>query len=1785
MSFLVVGFSDVRRRLPFSFPNSSHHSPGAVSYNVTLHQHEAPPGVESGEAGNNRVAEARGKSPEWLNGRLDPRSYLYHKEQEKGSPPSLVRKVPQIRPANNKQKNEWLGAANESEFTSREFDRLDTLLNLSLIHRKRALEVSKYLINIGRTTIETGLRMVLLHGKSKTQTKAMRNRAKIGHRLISVGEKILARGENILKTVAKGTTGRKLQSPSPKVSNFEVVTPVIKMIPLCSHGPSFYGVTLLGGIRAGHFVGHGRVDNMQACIKKCCANEQCDLAFMVKDDCFSVICYHKTLCQSVRARHVNKYRPRIAHIWRGSTGDKESRSHFNTRPTPTALRNHKNVPREDKKTIKKQIIGDNRRTNSSGSFKKHFTTGERLPPAPRSSHNPSTRQEEVKEQASVKQSFSHGKYQGSSFNASLHVIDETLRSEHSVHEEPSKTDSPTTITFGNQSAAVAHGAEQKSEFPVVSLEAQEKRNSCPHTEVKYNLGFRYGLKTGTFSYIGEVMNMIQCVEYCCLDLRCDISFLLDLSCYIVRCSNELTCHSVPYHQDKYFTKTVFVTRRFNKLLAKENTPHLWEPKYRTKEGVNTDHDKQSRVRMIAADERNSWRHENAENQNATRLITSPMKENPNKSRPWTHPQVSDKGVSVISEKIPNRDALVPETSKHKVKHHAESPRSKQQHPTCPHSEVIYNIGLRYGLKTGTFLYIGEVTSVRDCLKNCCLQLQCDIAFMLDRFCYTVKCWNDLTCRGASRPQSRYSTVAVFVTRRFNKADREYAHGKHRVKHSRATVNSTATSQLMGMSKIAASPGSDGKETYVRINPAVHQPAVLDHSEHGSSGQQPVKKRQQQNRNTKIGRNQWDQENRLVDRIANGKINQGNVWMNFAEGYKQGKPSDLVKSSNSLVAGSQTLPDSTSVSSALRDSLFRAEKKGTFVAQDRSQPNAAYETLDAQAVSGSAAFQKKLNVNRDSQLFGGESDLYNPAAKRDQSPRAQHHAGSAAYGEANDDIGSMHFESVGSSGGSSINSGFSGSGSLSPPAFIEGSGKDLESGSAALDTRDNVPRNAKTCTPVGPFYNVTLRGGFSAGNFTFLGKVSSFNECLERCCSSGVCDVTFLVLDRCFIVDCFNDYSCDLVVARNALKYKPVILYVNLTLASALGSKLPENVQSTEASKVGQGRNVSNLQRARNSTEPARTAENKTEPFRASVAVNPSKLGKFECSFGIALHNVSFRLGRQAGIFSDLGPILNTTDCARKCCEMLECNVAFIISENCFSVNCHSNESCRTLPIPGSKFNPSLIPVRKRLFQVTTVVRPDFSLNHASYDSKSNSRHWPNQTLLVYNNPSESYWHIMKNSKASVVSSPQSRKKTLRNMVVSLGESSVTRDTSRQDINGGSRNKADQIPSGTAGFLEVMTDGSRYWWQAFKPKEGHTTSPGFKVAVPDVSGKSVSPASAAFHHVSKADRSSRRRAQEQAICHNALIVEGVTLKGGYYSGIFTIQKNVTSMEGCVSRCCQLHACNLAFMVTKVCYAVRCFSEEKCKSVKAHYAAKYQPQVSFVRNLGVNIAHDDTKPPPTSYAQRAFGENIRDNLRCTLDDISEPKYRVGAAGSFLTHKAVPDLGDCAKLCCQTKKCEVALHHNGTCLSLNCHGNLTCPNNSLPFAIESFSRSVHVVKDSIRTEKLVSRFRTEACDFSNVLHEVVLRGGSHSGKFKYLEDVEEMSTCIKECCEHKVCDVALMLKDNCFLVSCYDEMLCDAIPTRSSSYHPKIAYKRRHGARRHVGKELLLLLLLLCHHYYQL
>ena len=58
---------------------------------------------------------------------------------------------------------------------------------------------------------------------------------------------------------------------------------------------------LAGDLSTGVFIDHGDVDDVTACLQKCCKDPLCNVTYMIDKKCFSVHCYNKEKCKTIPA--------------------------------------------------------------------------------------------------------------------------------------------------------------------------------------------------------------------------------------------------------------------------------------------------------------------------------------------------------------------------------------------------------------------------------------------------------------------------------------------------------------------------------------------------------------------------------------------------------------------------------------------------------------------------------------------------------------------------------------------------------------------------------------------------------------------------------------------------------------------------------------------------------------------------------------------------------------------------------------------------------------------------------------------------------------------------------------------------------------------------------------------------------------------------------------------------------------------------------------------------------------------------------------------------------------------------------------------------------------------------------------------------------------------------------------------------------------------------------------------------------------------------------------------
>ena len=85
-------------------------------------------------------------------------------------------------------------------------------------------------------------------------------------------------------------------------------------IPKCTRSHILYNHTLLGGLRAGNFTHIAEVDSIETCAALCCAEQTCDLALVLGENCYAGDCASKELCVPVPVNPTANRGSQIAYI-------------------------------------------------------------------------------------------------------------------------------------------------------------------------------------------------------------------------------------------------------------------------------------------------------------------------------------------------------------------------------------------------------------------------------------------------------------------------------------------------------------------------------------------------------------------------------------------------------------------------------------------------------------------------------------------------------------------------------------------------------------------------------------------------------------------------------------------------------------------------------------------------------------------------------------------------------------------------------------------------------------------------------------------------------------------------------------------------------------------------------------------------------------------------------------------------------------------------------------------------------------------------------------------------------------------------------------------------------------------------------------------------------------------------------------------------------------------------------------------------------------------------------
>ena len=251
------------------------------------------------------------------------------------------------------------------------------------------------------------------------------------------------------------------------------------------------------------------------------------------------------------------------------------------------------------------------------------------------------------------------------------------------------------------------------------------------------------------------------------------------------------------------------------------------------------------------------------------------------------------------------------------------------------------------------------------------------------------------------------------------------------------------------------------------------------------------------------------------------------------------------------------------------------------------------------------------------------------------------------------------------------------------------GKDLHSNMALensksnhrhkISTLTNATNSPNTCVQTFPVSNVTLRAGFSTGNFKFQGKFPDPLTCVNRCCRTNDCNVAFVLQNMCFLVTCSNNELCrNEPLLSNEFESSLVYIARSALEADMVKEELVPTIK----------RKFSNASK-KSITDPKSKFKTRTNNSNAATSQNG-------CSVGFIASNAKFLHGFESGEIIAIGSLKGgINECVSRCCGYNGCNASLAIGEQCFLVKCYSKESCQIVQSDSRNVETSVAIVTRR----------------------------------------------------------------------------------------------------------------------------------------------------------------------------------------------------------------------------------------------------------------------------------------------------------------------------------------------------------------------------------------------------------------------------------------------------------------------------------------------------------
>ena len=284
-----------------------------------------------------------------------------------------------------------------------------------------------------------------------------------------------------------------------------------------------------------------------------------------------------------------------------------------------------------------------------------------------------------------------------------------------------------TVAYVRRSITISSDKNGKISSTLMRNALPRKAIICQESVVYEGFTLKGGYDAGHFTYKGEVGTLTDCVELCCNAQFCDLVFMVTNQCYLVYCYGREGCqHVKAYHGVLYRTRIAYLHSR-NRII-----PPWVEPNANELRAIIGSSDT-VKSGQLKKDEKFRG--------------TQGKKNNRINIESWVHPTMGTK----------------PPPSVHL--YHTENPPPGKQPSNlqiCLKAKILYQTTIKGGHRSGKYIYRGKKTRNRDCIQDCCQNEHCNIALMVDQYCFNVLCKNKKRCAVVKVKNKKYFTRLAVI---------------------------------------------------------------------------------------------------------------------------------------------------------------------------------------------------------------------------------------------------------------------------------------------------------------------------------------------------------------------------------------------------------------------------------------------------------------------------------------------------------------------------------------------------------------------------------------------------------------------------------------------------------------------------------------------------------------------------------------------------------------------------------------------------------------------------------------------------------------------------------------------------------------------------------------------------------------------------------------------------------------------------------------------------------------